>query len=358
MLFSLAIGAVLGQETASSPPGSNHRPPIEGYETSFRAMGTEVHFKAFHHDTAIVAQAFEMAEQRVHELEAILTDYDPNSETRQLSELAYRNPTTVSDPLWHVLQSCDAWFSASHGAFDASLGQLTQLWRKYRRTTRLPSEAEIEAARKQCGWQNVHLDPAHQTCSFETRGLRLDFGALGKGYIVDQAFETLSAHGVTCALVNASGNMRAGTAPPERTGWKIEIAPLQPGSPPLRHIVIVDQSIATSGDLWQFVVIDGVRRSHILNPSTGEGVSGPRCATAIAPLAIDADALATVACVLGFDRAAKLSESLEHTQLLFADRAEEGGGNLSASSSVQTTVSFPPDVTTTPATGALHDDRR
>lgn len=358
MLLSLLIGPVLGQEAASTPPTSDHQPPIEGYEKLFRAMGTEVHFKAFHHDTAVVAHAFVMAEQRVHELEAILTDYDPNSETRQLSELAYQNPTTVSDPLWHVLQSCQAWFDTSHGAFDASLGRLTQLWRKYRRTTRLPSEAEIEAAREQCGWRNVRLDAAQQKCSFDIRGLRLDFGAIGKGYIVDEAFETLSAHGLTCVLVNVSGNMRAGTAPPGRTGWKIEIAPLQPGSPPLRHIVIADQSIATSGDLWQFAMIDGVRRSHILDPSTGRGVSGPRCATAIAPLAIDADALATVACILGFERSAQLSENFTHTQLLFADRVEDGGGNLSESASVQTTAGFPPDVSTTPATGALHDDRR
>lgn len=358
LLLGLLIEPVLGQETASHPPCSDHQPPIEGYETSFRAMGTEVHFKAFHRDTAIVAHAFEMAEQRVHKLEAILTDYDPNSETRQLSELAYQNPTTVSDPLWDVLQSSNAWFEASQGAFDASLGRLTQLWRKYRRTTRLPSQAEIEAARKQCGWRNVRLDTDQQKCSFDTPGLRFDFGAIGKGYIVDEAFETLAAHGVTCALVNVSGNMRAGAAPPERAGWKIEIAPLQPGGTPLRHIELADQSIATSGDLWQFVMIDGVRRSHILDPITGTGVSGPRCATAIAPLAIDADALATVACILGFDRAAKLSESFEHMQLLFADRVEDGSGNLSESASVQTTAGFPPDVSTTPATGALHDDRR
>lgn len=358
MLLGLLAVPVVGQEIASSPAGIKERPPIEGYETSFFAMGTEVHFKAFHRDTAVVAHAFEMAEQQVHQLEAILTDYDPASETRQLSELAYRNPTTVSNPLWDVLQASNHWFEVSHGAFDASLGRLTQLWRKYRRTTRLPTQAEIDAARKQCGWSNVRLDANRQTCSFEIPGLRFDFGGIGKGYIVDKAFETLCEHGVPCALVNISGNMRAGAAPPNRSGWKIEIAPLQPDSPPLRQIVIADQSIATSGDLWQFVMLDGVRRSHILNPSTGLGVSGPRCATAIAPLAIDADALATAACILGFDRSAKLSGELEHTQLLLADRVEDGGGGLSESASVQATAGFPPDVSITPATGDLHDDRQ
>lgn len=363
VLLGLSAGSILGQETPSIPPLSDGgapldqvRPVIEGYETSFGAMGTEVHFKAFHHDTAVVSHAFEMAEQRVHELEAILTDYDPASETRQLSRRAYQNPTTVSDPLWDVLQASHHWFEASEGAFDASLGQLTHLWRKYRRSTRLPTQAEIDAARQLCGWHNVHLDTARRQCSIGTAGLRLDFGAIGKGYIVDKAFETLVEHGLTCALVNISGNMRAGSAPPDRAGWKIEIAPLQPNSRPLRQIFICDQSIATSGDLWQFVMVDGVRRSHILDPNTGVGVSGPRCATAIARLAIDADALATAACIMGFDRAAKLTEDVGHSQLLFAMRTEAGDGSLSESASVQTTADFPADISTTHMTGALHDD--
>ena len=344
----MIVAPVLAQEKSSDQSTSDARPPIVGYESSFLALGTEVQLKAFHHDPAVVAAAFELAEKRVRELEAILTDYDPDSETRQLSELAAQQPTPVSDPLWEMLEACDRWHTLSHGAFDASLGQLTQLWRKYRRSSRHPTPEQIAQARAQTGWQHVQLNRAGHSVCFDSPELRLDFGAIGKGYIVDQAFAVLDAHDVPCSLINISGNMRAGSPPPERPGWRIEIAPLEPGSPPLRQVLIANQSIATSGDLWQFVLIDGVRRSHILDPQTGLGVVGPRCATAIAPTATDADALATTACIVGFDSAAEIALQLPLTHLLCADRIAEDAVSLSDAVRIQSTVNFPPDANISP----------
>jgi len=283
-------------------------------------MGTQVQLKAFHQDRELVARTFEQVERRVHALAAILTDYDPESETRRLSQSAAHHPAPVSDELWEVLEASDRWFRLSGGAFDASLGQLTVLWRKYRRTPRQPTGEEISRALQQTGWQQVQLDARARAVSFSSPDIRLDFGAIGKGYIVDQAFELLVAAGIPCALVNISGNMRAGDAPPDRDGWRIAIAPVEEGGQPLRRVTLVQRSIATSGDLWQYTVIAGVRRSHILDPQTGVGVPGPRCATAIAATATDADALATTACIVGFDGAAKLLAELPGYELLCAQR--------------------------------------
>ena len=339
---------IIAQENESNLPASDSLPPIVGYESSFSAMGTTVQLKAFHRDSDVVARAFEAVESRVRELEAILTDYDPASETRRLSELAPLRPTPVSQPLWELLEDCDRWHELSHGAFDASLGELTQLWRKYRRSSRLPTPDQITAARAQTGWQHVQLDASAHSIFFDSPELRLDFGAIGKGYIVDQAFEILCAADLPCSLINISGNMRAGAAPPERFGWRIEIAPLEPGSPPLRQVQIANQSIATSGDLWQFVLIDGVRHSHILDPHTGMGVVGPRCATAIAPTATDADALATTACIVGFDAAAEIAQQLAQIELLCADRIDENAVRSNAAVDVHTTAGFPPDIRISP----------
>ena len=340
---------ILAQENISSRPASKPLAPIVGYESSFSAMGTQVQLKAFHHDRDVVARAFEKVEASVRELEAILTDYDPASETRQLSELASLRPTPVSQPLWEMLEACDRWHDLSHGAFDASLGELTQLWRKYRRSSRLPSLDQISTARTLTGWQHVQLNRSEHSVRFDSPKLRLDFGAIGKGYIVDQAFEVLCAADLPCSLINISGNMRAGAAPPERIGWRIEIAPLEPGRPPLRQVQIVNQSIATSGDLWQFALIDGVRHSHILDPQTGMGVVGPRCATVIAPTATDADALATTACIVGFEAAAEIAQQLTQIELLCADRIDEDAVRSDAAVDVQTTDGFPSDMSSSPS---------
>ena len=323
-LFGTLIGTNSAQETSTSASNSRSEnslsKPSRGYEIAFPAMGTQVELKAFHHDEAMVQTAFDQAKQRVHELEAILTDYNPNSETRQLTANASAELVPVSASLWTVLAASDRWHKLSDGAFDASLGQLTQLWRKYRRAKRLPSSDEIEEAVARTGWRHVHLDVDNRRVKLSQADLRLDFGAIGKGFIVDQAFELLQFHGLEACLVNVSGNMRVGAAPPGRAGWRIEIAPVEEGGQPLRQIALEHAAVATSGDLWQFVLVDSVRRSHILDPKTGLGVAGPTCATVISPNATDADALATTACILGFERAQTIAQHLDNTELLVAKK--------------------------------------
>jgi FAD:protein FMN transferase len=323
--FGLPFSRAYTQEISTPPtrqPAANPNGiATQGFEVAFPAMGTVVELKAFHPDQSSVQRAFAAAQQRVAELEAILTDYDPASETRQLSQLAHLEATAVSDPLWHMLAEADRWHHLSGGAFDASLGQLTHLWRKYRRTPRLPSPAEVHLALSHTGWQAVQLNHEQRSVRLLDGNLRLDFGAIGKGFVVDQAFEAVKSHGLNCVLVNISGNMRAGEAPPQRPGWRIEIAPLEPGGQPLRRIELSHAAIATSGDLWQFTMVEGVRRSHILDPQTGFGVAGPLCATVLSPTATDADALATVACIVSFERAQRLANDIGHTELLVARRS-------------------------------------
>lgn len=329
MLLSLLGCATFGLPDSANTqeiPNSTHRDSpadLLGYEWEFPAMGTKVQLKCFHDSEHRVRRAFEQAERTARQLESVLTDYNPHSETRQLSSLAFQHPTRVSAPLWDVLVASDKWYRLSDGAFDSSLGKLTQLWRKHRRVGRVPDSSEIEAAQAATGWQHVQLLPNQHSVRFLRDDLQLDFGAIGKGYVVDRLFDVLVEHDLVCSLVNISGNMRVGSPPPKRQGWRIEIAPLEKDGKPLRQLLVADRAVATSGDLWQFSIIDGVRRSHILNPSTGLGVPGPQCATVISRNATDADALATIACVLGFEQAASIAAQLPDTAVLTARRGAD-----------------------------------
>ncbi len=323
--YLLAIWAtsLLGIANAQENPAHSPVKPtaeVLGYEYEFAAMGTKVQLKCFHENKETVQKAFERAEVLALELAGTLTDYDPRSETRQLSILAAQESTAVSETLWQVLLVSDEWHQLSEGALDCSLGKLTQLWRKYRRTTRHPPPEEIAGAKAACGWQHVQLDRKNRSVRFLRDDLQLDFGAIGKGYVADKVFAVLTEHQIQCALVNISGNMRLGAPPPGRDGWRIEIAPLTQDGLPLRQLQLADTAIATSGDLWQFTVMDGVRRSHILDPKTGIGVAGPICATAITDTATNADALATIACVVGFEKAVEIARHSPGTELLMADR--------------------------------------
>jgi FAD:protein FMN transferase len=314
------VGQSPFQESDESKPGQTE---LDRHEFEFPSMGTLVHVTAYCASESQVEKAIQAAQRRVIELAAILTDYDPASETRQLSGLAAKSPTKVSDPLWEVLQSADDWNKQSGGAFDSSLGSLTQLWRKYRRAGRVPTKEDVLEAKKMSGWKAVRLNAPDKTVTIADERIRLDFGAIGKGYIADQAYLTLVEHGIKHSLVNISGNMRCGLPPPNKTGWTIAIAPIEQNGEAIQKVQIANQAIATSGDLWQYTLVDGVKRSHILDPQTGYGVVGPLAVTVIAPTAIDADALATIGCVLEWDKFLKLIEAHENRSALRASRADK-----------------------------------
>ncbi len=341
---------VCGVPSASLPatePQLAEEPPVKagidavGYEQSFPALGTMVTFKAFHAERQVVETAFELAQLRVEEIAAILTDYDPKSETRRLSLTASKSRTKTSDDLWAVLKASDEWHRRAGGAFDSSLGQLTSLWRKYRRVNAVPPGDQIQAALRKCGWRHVELHDEQHAVTIDTDGLRFDFGAIGKGYIVDEAFGVLRENGLSCCLVNISGNMRCGAPPPAREGWRIEVSPLEAGGGPLRRIQLANAAVATSGDLWQFMMIDGQRRSHILDPKTGLGVLGPVSATVVAATATDADALATAACILEWSETQILLEMLANESPALRPELLVARKNARGELRMKTTAGFP-----------------
>ncbi len=303
--------------TASDHLSQSDR-PSEGYRYSYRGLGTTIFLTCYHHDAQVVEKAVGQAQTLTREIESVLTDYDAESETRRLTTLANGQAAKVSQHLWATLIASDKWYRLSDGAFDASMGNVTSVWRKARSGKRPPPPSLIDKELRRSGWKLVSLDTDLQTV--ELAGpVRFDFGGIGKGYVVDQIFDLLNNNGIDCCLVNISGNIRCGTAPPGKTGWRIAVAPLEPNEPPLTHLILEDTSLATSGDLWQYIEIDGVRHSHILDPSTGYGVVGPIAATALCETATDADALATVACILPRHRALELANQT-HSPVMIVDK--------------------------------------
>lgn len=297
---------------------------VDGYEQQFPSMGTLVTLQAFAPDPTQAKTAFAAAQAEVERLVAIMSDYDPDSELSQINRQAGSGQwSQVSPELWEVLDASDRWHQLSDGAFDASLGALTRMWRKARRQNKIPTQVEIENALERCGWKHVELDRDQKRVRLNLAGMYLDLGAIAKGYIVDRAFQKLQADGLTACLVNAGGNLRCGAAPPNRPGWRIEISSLQEGEPPLRRIFLKDAAISTSGDLWQFIVIDGKRRSHILDAQTGMGIEGPVSVSVIAPNAQDADAASTSLCILGRERGLAVLASVPGCDALFLSKLNQ-----------------------------------
>ena len=130
-------------------------------------------------------------------------------------------------------------------------------------------------------------------------GMKLDVGAIAKGYAVDEALAVLENRAYVARLVDAGGDMVLGDPPPDQPGWRVGIARLEADGPPSRILSLSRVGIATSGDTWQFVEIEGKRYSHLVDPHTGLGLTDHSNVTIIAPDGITADALASAVSVLG-----------------------------------------------------------
>lgn len=234
-------------------------------------------------------------------LEGVLSDYDPQSELSRLSQAApTAAPVPVSADLWRVLREAVAWRDASAGAFDPTIGPLTTLWRQARRSGVMPRADKLVAARQAVGARTLELDEDRTTVTLRERAMRLDLGGIGMGYAIDRGMDVLAMHGITSAMIDASGDIAVSGPPPGAAAWMIEVdARVDEDGAGRETLGLVNAAVTTSGDAFQAVEIDGVRYSHVVDPRTGLGVAGPAAVTVIAADCTTADAVATAASVLG-----------------------------------------------------------
>jgi len=272
----------------------------------FMAVPWTVTAHAADEETGRRAVAAAFAE--IARIEAILSDYEPESELSRLSAAAPTvGPVPVSEDLWTVLVRAGEIRDATDGAFDLTVGPLTTLWRRARQSGRLPPADKRAAAQAAVGAASLALDPQRRTVHLTRPGMRLDAGGIGRGYALDRALDVLAAHGITSAMIDCSGDVVVSGPPPGAPGWRIAVRPFAAattadrgaGDPPVAPLVLTHAAVTTSGEAYQFVEIDGVRYSHIVDPRTGLGVTGQTAVTVIAPDATTADALATALSVLG-----------------------------------------------------------
>ena len=251
-------------------------------------MGMPVRIRLYSSSEAAAGTAAVAAFARVAALDQMMSDYRPDSELRRLDT----SWSPVSRELFAVLERAIEIADATGGAFDPTVGPLVALWREARQRNRLPDARAIDVAKGLVGWRLVELDAARPAVRLAREGVRLDLGGIAKGYIIQEALQAMIPFGVTRALVEAGGDIVVGDAPPGRDGWSIDVT----GSDAAfvaRAARLTNAALATSGPTAQFVEIDSVRYSHVVDPRTGLGVTNQVTARVIAADGATADALAT-----------------------------------------------------------------
>ena len=292
--------SALALESGSADATSDGTVGFVRYEYERPAMGSSVRLVFFAADSTEANRAAESAFARVAQLESRLSDYNPESEISRLAAAAGSGRWIVpSGDVWRVVVRSLTWSARTDGAFDITVGPLTQLWRwADRRGMAMPEERRADAARL-VGWRLIELDQERRAIRLPRSGMRLDVGGVGKGFVVDEVFERLVEAGLPSVLVDAGGDVRVGEAPPDGTKWRVALPTLSRSrEPEYKSDAMQGIAIATSGDSYRHTPIDAERLSHLIDPRTGKSLTQRRIVTVTASSATVADAVASAASVL------------------------------------------------------------
>jgi FAD:protein FMN transferase len=315
----LALSVVIGA-LAHVPASSLHR-----YEAVEPHMGTLVGITLYAPDEPAATAAFRAAFDRIARLDAILSDYQPDSELNRVARTAVGRAVPVGEDLFAVLRASQELATATSGAFDVTQGPVIRLWREARKTARVPDPEALREAASRSGYRKLHLGTEDQTVRFDVPGMALDVGAIGKGYAASEAVEVLDRRGIGSALVAVSGDLAFSAAPPGERGWRVAVyaddVPLQ-GVP--RFLELTNAAVSTAGNAEQHVDINGRRYSHIIDPSSSTGLVDDIRVTVIAPHGLDADGLDTAVSVLGPEKGLALIESRPEAAALIVQRGASG----------------------------------
>lgn len=285
-------------------------------------MGSPFTITLYCKDPALAARAADAAFKKAEALNEILSDYKDSSEINRLSLTGGQGRyVPVSAPLFDILQRGVEAGRLSGGAYDISIGPLVILWRIARKTKVFPDSDAIHAALQKTGYRYIHPDTALHAVMLEKKGMRLDAGGLGKGFVAAAALEVLDQNGIDCAMVNAGGKIVTGQPPPGKQGWLIGInAPEEKEELLPQLLLLKEMSVATSGDIYRYVEFNGKRYSHIVDPGTGIGLTRRRNVTAIAKDGCTADWLATACSILSTRKSMKLIKKIPGAALLITER--------------------------------------
>jgi FAD:protein FMN transferase len=279
------------------------------YEFTHPQMGTMFRIVLYTNDSLSATTASQKAFIRLDELNLALSDYREDSEINTLCRTSGTDEyIKVSNDLWTILQESVKAAKLSKGYFDVTIGPMTQLWRRMKRQKQLPNEQQIEDARAKIGIENISFNTDNQSVMLKKQGMRIDFGGIGKGFAEDEMMKVLKQNGIKSAMIEAGGNIVVTDSPSDLPkGWEIIIKE--------EKYYLKNCGISTSGDLYQFVEIEGKKYAHILEPKTGIGFTEPRQISVIAKDGTTSDWLSTALYLMEKKDEKKLVKKLKARKL-------------------------------------------
>jgi len=267
---------------------------------SLHAMATRFEIAMWGDDPGRLRSAGEEALGEIERLDAQISFYRRESELSWLNARAAEAPIRVTPEMFHLLTLAHDIHRKTDGAFDVTIGPLMRAWGLEGGTGKIPDRGELEQARAVVGMQHVHLDEAGSTVSFDREGVRIDLGAIGKGYAIERAAKMLVESGVTSGIIHGGTSAAYGIGtPPDQPAWRVAIRNPDGANDEMECVDLVDNCLCVSAVHGKSFSDGGKTYGHVIDPRSGMPVDHTPLAAVIGPSATVCDALSTALLVLG-----------------------------------------------------------
>ena len=298
-------------------------PWVGASQTSFSVdtllMGSVFSFTAVNRTAEQARGSTISALDEVIRIEKLISSWDKNSETHQININAGIKPVEVSLELFNLIERSIKVSKLTNGLFDISFASIDKVWDFKHDYVNVPDSTLIFNSIEKINYQNILLDRQDQTVFLTEKGMKIGFGAIGKGYAANRAKSLMIENGSLSGVVNAGGDLICWGSKPDGKPWSVGVAdPFQKDKIKL-WLDRNEGAVVTSGDYERYVIIQGVRYGHIINPKTGWPTKGIRSVTVLSPDAELADALATSVFVMGTIEGLSLINQLQGIECFIID---------------------------------------
>lgn len=301
------------------------------YKRTLKLMGSRFDITVVANDSVQGNQYIDTAVAEISRIEKLISSWDGNSQTSKINRNAGIKPVKVDSELVELIERAIGISKLTDGAFDISYASMDNIWKFDGSMTTMPSEEEITASVSKVGYQNIILNKENSTVFLKSEGMKIGFGAIGKGYAADKAKDLLISKGVPSGIINASGDMNTWGKQPNGKEWKVAITNPIDKNKVFALLPITNEAVVTSGNYEKFVNFNGTRYSHIIDPRTGYPSTGIISVTVFAPKAELADALATSVFVMGKEAGLDRINQLPKIECIIIDDK----GNITKSKNIE-----------------------
>lgn len=294
------------------------------HKKQLRLMGNAFEISVVDEKADWAAERIDEAIAEIRRIEALLTTFSDDSQTNQINQQAGIQPVKVDKEVFDLIKRSLKISELTQGAFDITYGSIDKsLWNFDLSMKALPDAETARKSVRLINYKNVFLDESESKVFLKEKGMRIGFGGIGKGYAAEKAKMLMISKGVKSGIVNASGDLSTWGSQPNGNAWTVGIADPNAQHNIFSSLKISNIAVATSGNYEKFVLINGKKYSHTIDPKTGLPVSGIKSVTILSPNAELADAMATPIMVMGVKVGLNLINQMQGIACIIVDDANK-----------------------------------